>query len=378
MPKEEKRRQTPGGRRSSPQEETRGNAAARRRRKRRGPSGTLLYVLFIIGVSALLAGVGWVAANDVLALNKPAHTAIITIEEGERLGDIVDELEEAGIINYKSFFRLFSLMTGAKDTITPGTFELNTEMDYRAIITNLGSNSPSRQQVSVTIPEGYTVAQVFQLLEDKGVSTVEKLNEKAANHNYNFSFLQEIPLGEPTRLEGYLFPDTYIFYMGQDPLYVINKMLLGFDTRLTDELRQEVLDSGRSIYEVLTVASLIEKETDGTDQGRIASVIYNRLNNPSAETAGYLNIDAAIYYVTGRTVTQADYGSVDSPYNTYRHKGLPPGPIANPGMVAIRAAMYPESTGYYYYALNPGTGRHEFAKTYAEHQQVLASFKSGT
>lgn len=369
---QEEKKSRDGGRREA--ESERRQKKPSRRRRRVGISGVLLYVLFIIGVSAFLAGVGWVAANDMLALNKPEHTAIITISDNEKFGDVIDDLKENGIIEHKSFFWLFSLMTKSKDKIAAGTYELNTDMDYRAIITNLGSHSASRQEVTVTITEGMTVAQIFQLLEKSGVSTAEKLSDMAANHDYKFSFLQDIPLGKATRLEGYLFPDTYKFYMGQDPLYVINKMLVTFDAKLTEEMRKQILDSDRTIAEIVTVASLIEKETDGTDQGKIASVIYNRMNHPNAETAGFLNIDATIYYVTGKTVTQADYQGVDSPYNTYLYKGLPPGPIANPGMVAIRATMNPDSTSYYYYAMNSKTGLHEYSKTYAEHQKKLASF----
>jgi UPF0755 protein len=122
---------------------------------------------------------------------------------------------------------------------------------------------------------------------------------------------------------------------------------------------------------------MIEKETDGTDQTTISSVIYNRLNHPTGETAGFLNIDASIQYVlpAGQVVTQADYETVDSPYNTYKYKGLTPGPIANPGMSAIRAAMRPASTGYYYYALGDDHVHH-FFKTYAQFQNFLASLKN--
>ena len=254
--------------------------------------------------------------------------------------------------------------------MTPGTYQLDTDMDYRAIVTNLGSNSASRQQVTVTIPEGFTVAQIFQRLEDEGVSTVEKLNEMAATHDYAFSFLQEIPLGEPTRLEGYLFPDTYDFYMGEDPLTVINKMLVNFDRRFTDEMRAEAQANGYSVRDIVIIASMIERETDGSDRATISSVIYNRWQNTGAETAGYLGVDATLVYALGRTITQDDY-TADTPYNTYTNQGLPPGPISNPGMASINAAMEPESTNYYYYALG-NDGTHSFFRTLSEQQNFIA------
>lgn len=332
-----------------------------------------LYVIFVIGVSVLLACVGWIAANDVLALNKEEHEVTVTITADDSYNDVVDMLKENGLIEYKPLFKLFSAFTHGKDKIAAsGTFTLNTNMDYRALISGLSANSSTRGEVDVTIPEGYTVDQIFQLLEDKGVATVEDLQEAAANHDYNFSFLQDIPLGDYKRLEGYLFPATYTFYTPHDAVYAINKMLVAFDTKFTTEMREKVAESGYTIHEILTIASMIEKETDGTDRARIASVIYNRLNNPSYETVGRLEIDATIMYVTGQTVTQNDRLTVDSPYNTSMYQGLPPGPIANPGLESITAAMNPANESYYYYALGDD-GLHHYYKTYAGLQEFINS-----
>ena len=391
MSQEERR--SSGGRREQPREGSERHTT-RRRRKKRGFSllGTLLYVAFVIGISTLLAAVGWVAANDVLALNKAEHSAIITLpeeiftekevtvetDEGTEtetiqvadLDYVADQLVDNGIIEFKLVFRLFSLFSNAEEKMTPGTYQLDTDMDYRAIVTNLGSNSASRQMVTVTIPEGFTVDQIFQRLEDEGVSTVAKLQDMAATHDYAFSFLQEIPLGDYKRLEGYLFPDTYEFYMGEDPKMVINKMLVNFDRRFTDEMRAQVQENGYTVRDIVIIASMIERETDGTDRATIASVIYNRWLNTSAGTAGYLGVDATLVYALGRTITSEDY-TADTPYNTYTHQGLPPGPISNPGMESILAAMEPEDTNYYYYALG-SDGTHSFFQTLEEQQNFIA------
>ena len=199
----------------------------------------------------------------------------------------------------------------------------------------------------------------------------------AANWPYKWSFLQDIPLGDYHRLEGYLFPDTYTFYLGEDPKYILNKMLDNFYGKMEDYFGQFTEESRYSLHEIVTIASMIEKETDGEDYDTIASVLYNRLENPAAETVGYLQIDATLVYINGgRTPTEADK-SIDSPYNTYLYKGLPAGPISNPGMASLYAAMNPKSTGYYFYALNPATGRHEFSRTFAEHQAKLNSYSNG-
>ena len=362
-------------RRRSPEEPERRPAPQRRRRNKRSPlSNSMLYIVMVCAVSIVLAAVGWSLANDMLALNKDKVTATIVVDDENDFGSVVDQLKDNDIIKYKGLFRLFSALSGGSDKIAQGSYLVDTDMDYRAILNSLGSGSSSRVEVSVTIQEGLTVRQIFELLEKEGVSTVEKLNDMAANHDYAFSFLEDIPLGDPNRLEGYLFPDTYNFYMGEDPKYVINKMLVNFDSKVDDSMRQKIADKGYTIQELLTVASMIEKETDGTDRTTIASVIYNRLNNPGAGTTGHLNIDATIQYVLpeGEIVSEEDYYTVESPYNTYLNKGLPPGPIANPGLESIMAALNPESTNYYYYALGDD-GVHHFFTSYSEHQAFLNS-----
>ena len=188
-----------------------------------------------------------------------------------------------------------------------------------------------------------------------------------------------MPLGDYHRLEGYLFPDTYEFYMGggeSDAVQVLNKMILRFDQQFTDELRQKAADMGYTVHQIVTIASLIEKETDGADQTAVASVIYNRLERPTDETVGFLNIDASLVYAAGRPITQEDYQTLQSPYNTYLNKGLPPGPIASPGMVALNSALNPQSTNYYYYAVGTDNLHHYF-RTNSEFQSYLAALGNG-
>lgn len=380
----------------------------RRRRRRRKKMNPLLYILLVVAVSAILAGIGWIWAGDMLALNKPAHSATVTLPESiftakevkvEKTGDngketttktikiadvnyVADLLKENGLIEYKPLFKFFCSLTGVnrKEKLVAGTYELNTNMDYNALLNSMSARSGSRSQVTVTIPEGYTLDQIFTLLNQNGVATVDTLRKVAADYDFKFSFLKDVvPLGDYHRLEGYLFPDTYEFYMGggeNEAVQVLNKMILRFDQQFPDKLRQQCADMGYTIHEIVTIASLIEKETDGADQTNIASVIYNRLNHPEYETAGYLQIDASIAYVTGQVVTQADYQNVDSPYNTYRNKGLPPGPIASPGMVALNSALNPQSTRYYYYVLG-NDSRHHFFTNSGDFEAFKATLKNG-
>jgi len=335
-----------------------------------------LYMFLVVAASAMLAGLGWLWAGDVLALNKSAHTAVVTVAQGDSLKAVTQQLKDNGLIEYKLLFRLFCALTHVeeKEKIVAGTYELNTDMDYNALINAMSSRSGSRKEVSVTIPEGYNLDQIFELLVKNGVSTLELLQEVSANYDFKFSFLKGVvPLGDYHRLEGYLFPDTYKFYMCSDrdtTIQILNKMILRFDQQFTDALRAQAEGMGYSVREILTVASLIEKETDGTDRGKIASVIYNRLEHPDYETVGKLDIDAALVYVLGRNVTQADY-DYDHPYNTYVNKGLPPGPIASPGMASLKAALNPESTNNYYYVLG-NDGQHHFFRTHQGQLDFIA------
>lgn len=342
------------------------------KKKRRG--GWLLYLLGVLVSSALLAGIGWLMVNDVCALNKEPLTATVVVEKGDGVGVVTDKLKDAGLINSKLLFRIFGIVFDAGDTITPGTYELNTDMDFRCLIQSMQSSLSITPVgvVTVTIPEGYNAKQIFKLLEEKGVCSAADLEEAAKNYEFTeFDFVDNENLGDITRLEGYLAPDTYEFFEDEAPEKAISRLLRNFDFWMNDDMMKAVENSGRSLKEIVTIASLIEKETDGTDREKIASVIYNRLNY-AAETAYFLQIDAALVYAAGREITVDDYQTLDSPYNLYKHQGLPPTAIANPGLASLKAALNPASTNFYFYALGKD-GLHIFSRTLAEHNRVLAN-----
>ncbi len=348
----------------------------KKRRQRSRAVNILLYIVFVVAASAVVAGVGWLLANDLCALNKPYVEAQIEVTTEDTIGTVANKLKDAGLIEYKWFFRLFCAIANADEKIGAGTYTLDTNMDYRALITGMVSSSGGNLQTNtvwVTIPEGYTVQQTIELLAEKGVSDLEDLEDAAKNHVYDeYDFVDNENLGDISRLEGYLFPNTYEFYIGEDAVSALNRLLSEFNRQMDTEMMELVENSGYSLDEIITIASLIEKETDGTDRNLISSVIYNRMNNPSYETGGLLQIDASLIYATGRSeITQEDL-TLDSPYNLYTHQGLPPTPIANPGIDSISAALLPADTNYYYYVLG-SDGKHIFSETYAEHQQVIAS-----
>ncbi|MGI5970141.1 MAG: endolytic transglycosylase MltG [Oscillospiraceae bacterium] len=340
-------------------------------RRRTGCLGALLFFAFIVGISTLLAVVGWMAATDVLALGKDYETAVIEIEETDGLPDVARKLSEKGIIEYPWLFRLFGRIADAEEKIQPGSFELNTTMDYRAIITSMGSHSPTRLTVKITIPEGFTLKETLKKLADNGVASYDKLLDTAANYDFEYSFLSELPLGDENRLEGYLFPDTYEFYIEENTVTAINKLLSNFNSKFGTEMRERAEEMGYSIHDIVTIASLIEEEAaNDSERATVASVIYNRL---SSDSFPYLQIDATVQYALPERKEELslDDLQIDSPYNTYKYPGLPAGPIANPGWASLNAALYPASTDYYFYALG-ADGTHHFSRTKDEHDAFVA------
>lgn len=352
----------------------------------RGVLIALIYVLVITFVGYLLATFGWRWANDLLALNKQEVTATVTLEddmftekqvtddEGNAktvyyadMDQVSQLLKDNGLIQYKWLFNLFASFTHKNTSMVPGTYELNTTMDYSALLRNMGSRSTARTTVQIMIPEGYTVEQIIQRLAENGVSTESELKDAAANYDFDYDFLDDSTLGQENRLEGYLFPDTYEFYQNTDAESVLDRMLSNFNNRVYDneqvdqaQLAQAKAD-GYSLKDILTIASIIEKETDGKDQTGISSVIYNRLNEGGG-TNGYLQMDSTIYYITGdyTTALTSDDLAIDSPYNTYLYKGLPAGPICCPGITSINAALNPDDTDYYYFYLGDDGSTHFF------------------
>ena len=350
---------------------------AHRRRRKKRHFNVLTYILFVLVTSAILAGVGWLLINDLCAFNKEDITATIEVTADDTIGTIADKLHDAGLIEYKWFFRLFATVTDAKDKIGTGTYELSTEMDYRALIVGMHNSSGNlnTDTVRVTIPEGYTVSQIIKLLAENGVNTEENLLEAAKTATFDYDYIDNNS-EDISRLEGYLFPDTYDFYLNEKASSALNRLIKNFNSKLDEEKLAQAEARGYDLQDIITIASLIEKETDGTDQANIASVIYNRLEGPGDKggTYGMLQIDASLLYAlpdhTG-PITNEDK-QVDSKYNLYKYAGLPPTPIANPGLASIEAALEPADTNYYYYALGKD-GKHHFSSTLAEHNAFLNS-----
>ncbi len=343
----------------------------------------VLYVIMVMIISGLAACIGWLLMDDVCSLNKPWTEVSVQVTKSDDLKSVSRKLKSAGLVNYPWLFEIFGKVIGAEEDIGVGTFTLNSNMDYFSLVDGMyvSTKKPVEklETVTVSIPEGYNVREIIKLLASKGVNTEEKLMEAAETVDFDYDFIDN-ESEDISRLEGYLFPDTYEFYVGHDPKGALTKLLSNFNKKMTAERKGVAAEMGRTVEEILIIASLIEKETDGSDRDKIASVIYNRLNDTSGKhgTNGILGIDAALLYVlpdANGVITQADL-ELDSPYNLRKKAGLTPTPIANPGLASIDAALHPADTDYYYYALGKD-GRHHFFKTLKEHTAFVQSSEYG-
>ena len=351
-----------------------------------------LAIIAVIGIS--LGRVLWVCCADVMSFGKPPVTAYITVTEEDDIESVSKKLADANLIRYPGLFQQFAEITKKSDLINTGTYELGSHLDYNAMINNMVYTSVGREEISITFPEGYNTAQTFRLLEKEGVCSVADLEDWAMNGELDeYWFLEGIERTNKYWLEGYLAPDTYRFYTNDEPRNVLQKFLDAFDARFTDIMREDLAvmqeryakllaSSGYSseyieanpltLHKVLTVASVVERETaDDAESYDIASVFYNRVTDPDIGTMGS---DATVYYALGdyfreRGKLSAEDLEFDSPYNTRKAWGIPPGPICNPGAYSLYAALDPNDTDYHYFIYDSANNKHLFSVTYNEHLQ---------
>ena len=351
-----------------------------RKRRKDKTTRTLIYLACVVLASCLLAGVGWLLVNDVCSLNKDPVEVKLVIEEGDTLSDVANKLKDAGLINYKGVFKLTSGFFKYKSYVEPGSYDLNSDMDYRALIRNMhdweADSKEAQGLVSVTIPEGYTVREIIDLLAQNGVSTAAELEDACANFEFaDYDFLDDSQLGSIDRMEGFLFPTTYEFDKNKSAVYAVDTMLTMFKSQISQQMLADIKASPYTLREIITMASLIEKESigDDTERKNISSVIHNRLENPSSEKGGRaLQLCSSINYIMKHDGVKTFDTKIDSPYNTYINPGLTPGPICNPGLSAIKAAIYPADTSYYFFALGTDKKSHFFTD-YNEHLRFVNS-----
>ncbi len=296
-------------------------------------------------------------------LNYSGGKVIFKVEKGESAKTIAENLKSAGLIDSPFIFRLYVFLALGQYALKTGEYELSPAMSIRDIADAVVIGGVN--EVLITIPEGFTLQQI----EDRFVAA--KLAQKGEIVNFRFEIAPPILNDKPktASLEGYLFPDTYRFFKDASLSDVVSKMIVNLDNKITPDLKIAIVSFGRSVYEIITMASLIEKEVKSdSDREIVSGILWKRLkaNVP-------LQVDATLVYITGRKEIYDADKKINSPYNTYYYRGLPKGPIANPGLSAIKASIFPKLSPYWYY-LSAKDGTTIFSKTLEEHNRNKAIY----
>lgn len=316
----------------------------------------------------IIAGIIIIAASAVYSLyigneSKPmdpdsTEFISVTIPSGTGTAGIASILEENKLIGNTGVFKLQSRSKGYDGKYKAGQYSLSPSMSMDEIMGLLLAGKD--ETVRFTIPEGYDIKRTTAKLAEEGLVNTEAFMKEIENGQFNYEFLSDSPAG-PNRLEGYLFPETYDIFTTANEHDIIDKMLYQFDKVFNDDYYARAEELGMSVREVITLASIIEREARvPEDRPVIASVFYNRLKIDMP-----LQSCATVQYILGeqKPVLSIKDTQIESPYNTYVIAGLPPGPIASPGADSIKAALYPADTDYLYF-LAKGDGSHAFSETY--------------
>ena len=347
---------------------------------------SVLYGVLVLGISIGLACFLITGAIDMLGLNKSEQKIDIIVPEGATTRQIADELKEKGIIDHPFIFTLYSKVMGKDGTYKPhgedNPVTLSANMGYNGVIAQLQSGK-AREVVTVVIPEGYTVENIADTLEEKGVCEASAFYASMKEDEFDYDFIAALPENGSDesenriyRLEGYLFPDTYEFYTDSSAKSVITKFLDNFDYRIDTTVRSSIKASGRevSLDQIITLASIIQAEAAGdSDMPGISRVLWNRLDNP--DQFPRLECDATWNYINNIIPQPETVTPQQEAYYTYIRKGLPVGPICNPGLAAIKAAIAPsddpEIVSCFYFASAQVNGDviTVYARTQEEHDR---------
>lgn len=292
---------------------------------------------------------------------------VITIPRGATTTSIGSILMENDLIRSEIIFKLTSKELEADGNMKAGDFKLSKSMNMTEIINKLVSGDVYLDTFTFTIPEGFEIRQIIDRLEAEGFINREVFMNELQNGVFSYKFIDM--LDNRDELEGYLFPDTYEMKVGSTEYDIINKMLSRFDQIFKDEYYQRLEELGLSMNELITLASIIEREARAKEEfPLVSSVFHNRI-----QKGMLLQSCATVQYVLGERKERLTYADIeiDSPFNTYMNAGLPPAPIASPGVLAIESALYPEETDYLFFVVKKdGNGTHVFSRTLDEHNKA--------
>lgn len=344
----------------------------RGKRKIKAPIGliVLIVILVILAVGVFGAWTTYTGSLKPIDSNNEDPIAV-SVPDGSSTADIAKLLEENNLTKNALAFRIHSRLEENDGRYKAGDYELTQSMSMNEIMLALIQGTQAKT-MRFTIAEGLTLKQTMERLVASEMVTEEEFMNEVVNGVFDYRFLESAPEGE-SRLEGFLYPETYEVVLDATTHDIIDVMLKQFDSKFTEEYYAKAAEEDMSVLEIVTMASLIERET-GVDDERatVAGVIRNRLNIPMR-----LQIDATVQFALPEVKERLLYSDleIDSPYNTYLNDGLPPGPICSPRIESIEAALYPEDHDYIYYVLQPDLkGRHNFSATYAEFERNKALY----
>ena len=330
---------------------------------------TVIWILCIIIVSVGLAFGVIYAGADYMGIGFGRGSDVtIEIEQGMSTEQIAEELKEAGAVKIPLLFRVYAKFKHYDSQFKYGVYSFNTEAGYEAISQMLIEEGALAQSVKVTIPEMSSIDDIAEILEENGVCTKSDFINEVQNGEFGYDFIDDIPVDNVYyRLEGYLFPETYDFYnfdSEECAHLAVEKMLKTLDDKLTDEMRQKISESGYTLHEIMTMASIVELEAGGSpdEMANVAAVFYNRLESDDFTTLG------------SSPTRKYPYGG--GKYNTYESPGLPPGPLCSPSLKSIEASIEPTEDFDYYYFVTDASMKFYYNKTLAEHNSTIARLQA--
>ena len=322
-------------------------------------AGVIAIIVVFIGISAIF--------SEDEPVENP-HRVKFKVKEGMDAAEIARRLEKEGLIDSGFKFRMLAKWGGYEDKLKVGSYNLNTAMTYDEIFQKLLAGEP--EVIQFTIPEGFGVKDIAKRLEETGLVDREEFLKKAEKF-VPYDYVEKRS-NVFYYCEGFLFPDTYEVENDVEVDDILKLMAENFDYRLNKKMRERAKEEGLSIYDLITLASIVEKEVRyPEDRPIVAQVFFKRLKLDMP-----LQTDASLQYLMDtpkEDVSIADT-KIDSPYNTYQHKGLTPGPIANPGIESINAVLYPADTNYLYFVADR-SGHNHYSDNYEEHLKLVNQYR---
>ncbi|MCH5209920.1 MAG: endolytic transglycosylase MltG [Oscillospiraceae bacterium] len=324
------------------------------------------FIIILVIIVLCLAGAG-ILLEDSLSVSVPDGSIRIEVADGDSTSVVANTLSDAGIIKYPELFKIQSKLGGYDGNIKPGAATIEDGMSYGQILDLLITSG--REMRKVTIPEGFDISQIADKLNNEGVIGWREFYAALNPEEYDYPFLKNLPQRDGA-MEGYLFPATYDIPHNMSAHDIIDLMLSAFDSQFTDEYYNRASELGMTVDQVITMASIVEREAGSdSEMPKVAGVFYNRRNSGMK-----FQSCATVQYILGerKPVLSIADTQIDSPYNTYIYPDFPIGPICNPGLESIKAALYPEVTEAYYFVLGKD-GTHIFSNTYEEHLAAMGS-----